>query len=91
MMPMRVQICGADLRQFVQDVARDEDGLAHVFEFFEEFTYFDACARVETARRLVQKQQLRVVQKHAGQSQPLLHPAREGIHRRVPLLREVRQ
>ena len=44
-------------------------------EFLENRHHFDACARVQAAGRLVQQQQLRVVDQHAREAEPLLHAA----------------
>ena len=41
-----------------------------------------AALRIETQRRLVEKQDLRRVQKAAGDLEPPLHPAGELLHRR---------
>ena len=44
---------------------------------------------IEPARRFVEQQQIRVVQKHAREAEPLFHTARKAVHRRVVLFREV--
>ena len=62
-----------------------------VLEFLQQLAHLDPRARVEAARRLVQQQQFRIVHQHPRQAQALFHPARERIHLRVALVREVGQ
>ena len=46
----------ADVGQLRQDVAGDQDRLAHVAQLFEQAAHLDAGARVEAAGRLVEQQ-----------------------------------
>ncbi len=68
----------AEFGEFVEDVRRDQDRLAHPFEFFEQLADLDAGAGVEAGRGLVHQQDLGVVQEHAGDAETLLHAAAEG-------------
>jgi len=60
-------------------VRADEDRLAQPAELLEDLHQLDPGARVETGCRLVQQQQLRVVDQHARQGHALLHPARQAL------------
>ena len=66
-----------ELRQFVQNVAGDEDRLPHPLQCLEQFADLDSRPRVETGGRFVQQQQIGIVQQHAGQCEPLFHAARQ--------------
>ena len=46
--------------------------------------------RIETCRRLIQKQQLRIADQRARHGQPLLLPARQPAYARLSLLFELR-
>ena len=82
---------GAELRQLVQDVRRDDDRLPHRLQFLQQLAHLDARPRIEPAGRLIEQQQVGIVQKHAREPEPLLHPARKPIDRRVLLSRQIRQ
>ena len=82
---------GAQLLELGQDVAADDDGLAHRAQLAEQLAQLDPGARVEARGRLVEQQHLRIVDQRVGQAQPLLHPAREGLDVRVALVAEVDQ
>ena len=82
---------GAQLLELGQDVAADDDGLAHRTELAEELAKLDPRARVETGRRLVEEQHLRVVDERVGEAQPLLHAARQVLDVGVALVAEIDQ
>ena len=67
----------AQLGQLMEDVRRDQDGLAHPLELLEQLADLDAGARVEARCGLVHQQHLRIVQQHASDAQALLHAAAE--------------
>ena len=81
----------ADVGQLGQDVAGDQDRLAHVAQLLEQAAHLDAGPRVEAAGRLVEQQHLRLVQQHAGQAEPLRHAARQARDQGVALVAEVDQ
>src|ERR1700722_1805052 len=56
-----------------QNVSREENGLAFVFEFFHEVTHFAAPHRVEARHRLVEKYKLGIVQNGLSDSNSLQH------------------
>ncbi len=57
----------------------------------EQLAQLDPGARVEAGRRLVEEQDLRVVDEGVGEAQPLLHAARERLDVVVALVGEVHQ
>ena len=82
---------GAQLLELGQDVAADDDGLAHRTELAEELAKLDPRARIETGRRLVEEQHLRVVDEGVGEAQPLLHAARQVLDVGVAPIAEIDQ
>ncbi len=82
---------GADVGQFRQDVARHDHGLVHSAQPLEQVPHLDAGAGVEAAGRLVEQQDLRIVQQRAGQADPLRLPATERVDHRVALEAHVDQ
>ena len=54
--------------EFAQDVRGDDDGLAQALQLLQDGHHLDARPRVEAAGRLVQQQQLRVVDQHPRQA-----------------------
>ena len=87
MMPMRRAAVG----QLGEDVAGDEDRLAHRAQLFEQRLHFEPGPRVEAAGGLVEDQHGRVVDERFGQAEPLLHAARQAVDEVVALVREVEQ
>ena len=81
---------GAQLLELGQDVAADQDRLAHRAQLAEQLAQLDPGARVEARGRLVEQQHLRIVDERVGQAQPLLHAAREGLDVGVALARRGR-
>src|SRR5438874_10727966 len=81
----------ADVRQLGKDMARDQDGLPHVAQFFEQAAHFDAGAWIEAARRLVQEKHLRFVQQYSRQTEALGHPARKTGYQGVAFVTQVHQ
>ena len=79
----------AELAEFMEDVAGNQDRFSHRLQFLEQLAHLDAGAGIEAARRFVEQQQLGIVQEHARQAEALLHPARERIDRRIGFLRQV--
>ena len=79
----------AQLLELGQDVAADEDRLAERPELAQEFAQLDASARVQAGGRLVEEQDLRVVDQGVRQAQPLLHAARERLDVVVAAIGEV--
>ncbi len=75
----------ADVGQLRQDVAGDDDRLAHLAQPPQQVAHLDTGSRIEAAERFVQQQHLRIVQQHAGQSQPLRLAARQRVGIRVAL------
>ena len=82
---------GAAVGQLGEDVAGDEDRLAHRAELFEQRFHFEAGAGVEAAGGFVEDQDGRVVDERLGQAEALLHAAGEAVDEVVALVREVEQ
>src|SRR5262245_7565984 len=82
---------GAQLLELGKDVAADHDRLAHRAELAEELAKLDAGPWVQARRGLVEEQHLRVVDEGVGQAETLLHAARQRLHVRVALTRQVDQ
>src|SRR5205814_1843347 len=81
----------ADGFQLAEDVRTDDDGFAQALQFTQDFHHLDARARVESARRLVEQQQLRVVNEHARQTEALLHAAAQRADERPFLFAQAYQ
>ena len=79
----------AELLELGKDVAADEDRLAERAELAEELAQLHAGPRVEARGRLVEQQDLRVVDERVGEAQALLHAAGEALDIRVALVAEV--
>ena len=58
-------------------------------ELAEQLAQLDPGARVEAGRRLVEQQDLRVVDQRVGQAQALLHAPRQALDVGVALVAEV--
>ena len=69
----------AHIGKFGQDVARDDDRLAHRTEPAHQGPHFDTGSRVQSAQWLIQKQNGWIVQKRSSQSESLGLAAREGV------------
>src|SRR5258708_2397953 len=72
--------------RFVHVVRRQDGGLSRRLELFDEIPELSPRLRVESRRRLVEKQPLRVNDDRPGEREPLLLSARELSHARVPLI-----
>src|ERR1041385_7128835 len=68
----------ADVGKFRKDVTGNEDRLAHVAQLLEEASHLYAGARVETAGRLVEQEDLRLVKQDASKAEALIHAARQA-------------
>ena len=68
---------GAQLAQLREDVAADQDRLAHVAQRAQDLAHLHPRPRVEAGGGLVEDQQLRVVDQRVGQAQSLAHAARQ--------------
>ena len=79
---------GAHLAELGEDVAADEDRLAHRPQLAKDLAHLDAGPRVEARGRLVEDQQRRIVDERVGEAQPLAHAAREGLDVGVALVGE---
>src|SRR6185436_7118852 len=79
----------AELLELWKDVTADHDRLADGPQLAEQLAKLHACARVEAGRRLVEQQDLGIVDERVGEAQTLLHAAREALHVRVALVAEV--
>ena len=64
-----------DLRE---DVAGEEHGSSLVAESANEVSYLLDASRIQAIRRLVEDEQLRILQERRSDPQPLLHPERVG-------------
>ncbi len=69
----------------------DDDGFAHALQFLEDLHHLDSRPWVQTAGRFVQQQQIRVMNEHARQAQPLLHAAAQRPDERALLLAQPNQ
>ena len=65
----------AQLGELGKDVARDDDGLAHRLQLFEDLAHLDSGTWVQPRRRLVEQEHLGIVDKSAGEACPLLEAA----------------
>src|SRR5438105_15574487 len=70
----------ADLLHLTEQMARDEDGLAFGSEAVHEIAHFDDAGGVETVGRLIEDQDIGVLQQSHGDAQTLLHPKGVGTH-----------
>ena len=66
----------ADLLDLGHQVAREEDGAAALAEAPDELAHLGHAGRVEAVRRLVEDQQVRVLDQRGRDAEPLLHPLR---------------
>ena len=82
---------GAELLELGQDVAADQDRLAQRPQLPEELPQLDPGPRVEARRRLVQEQDLGIVDQRMGQAEALLHAPREPLDVGLALVGEVDQ
>ena len=81
-----------DAVRFVHVVRGEEHGDAlGLIEVLDVRPQLVAALRVEAERRLVEEQDLRRVQKAAGNLEPPLHPAGELLDRRVPAVPQLEQ
>ena len=69
---------GLNLAEFVRG---EEDRFALVLEALDDFADFHAAQRVEAARRLVEDEQIGIVDEGLGEADPLLHALRIGFDR----------
>ena len=74
----------ADLGQLGQDVRAEEDGLAIGGQLANQRPEFDAGARIEVGGRLVENQQLRVVNDGAAECDALLEALRKSLDVSIP-------
>src|SRR5437899_1711118 len=65
-----------DLLQLPEQVAAQENGLALVTEAPQEVAQLDDAQRIESVRRLVDDQELRIGEQRHCEAEPLLHPMR---------------
>ena len=79
----------AQLLELGKDVAADDDRLAQRAQLPEELAELDPGARVQPGSRLVEEQDLRIVDERVGEAEPLLHAAREALDVGVPLVAQV--
>ncbi len=63
----------------MQHMAGEEDGLALGGQSAQQIAHLDDAGRVQAVGRLIQDQQLGIVQQGDGQPQALLHPQRIGV------------
>ena len=77
--------------EFAQDVGGDDDGFAQPLKLLQDGHHLDARPGVQPAGRLVQQQQLRVVDQHPRQAEPLLHAPAQRADERPFLLRQPHQ
>src|SRR5664279_2097105 len=70
----------ADQLDLRQQVRTQEDGFASAVGFQQKLSHRDPRQRIERRSRLVKNQQLGIVDQRLGQSDALLHAARELAH-----------
>ena len=66
----------ADLLDFVEQVAAEDDGTAFRGEFGDEGADFAGALRVEAVGRLIEDDEFGVVEDSGGDAEPLLHAER---------------
>ena len=81
----------AAIGQLGEDVARNEDRLAHPAKFLEEGLDLDPRAGIEAGGRLVEDQHRRIVDQRFRQAEPLLHAARKAVDERLALAGQIEQ
>ena len=81
----------AAIGQLAEDVAGDQNRLAHPPQLFEQRFDFQPGSRIEPAGGFVQDQHRRIVNQRFGQAQPLLHAARQAVDEVVALVGQVQQ
>ncbi len=77
---------GAHLAELREDVAADQDRLAHGAQLAQDLAHLDPRPRIEARRGLVEDEQGRVVDEGVGQAQPLPHAARHRLDVSVALV-----
>ena len=70
---------GAHLAELGEDVAADQDRLAHRPQLSQDLAHLDPRARVEPRCGLVEDEQRRIVDERVRKAQPLPHSARQGL------------
>jgi hypothetical protein len=65
--------------------------LPHRLEFLEQLAHLDPGTGIESAGRLVEQEEVGVVQEHACETKSLLHAARKAVYGCFGLLRQVGQ
>ena len=81
----------AHFGQLRQNMRGNEHSLSQFLERTQDVFHFRACARIHPGSRLVEDEQLRVVNERPRETEPLLHSAREHVHIAVPLFAQVHQ
>ena len=69
----------AQLLELGEDVAADEDRLAEAAQLAEQLAQLDAGPRVEAGGRLVEEQDLRVVDEGVREAESLLHAPGQAL------------
>ena len=70
---------GAHLGELGEDVAADQDRLAHRPQLSQDLAHLDPRARVEPRCGLVEDEQRRIVDERVRKAEPLPHSARQGL------------
>ena len=81
----------ADVGQLRKDVAGDKDRLAEPLQPLEQPAHLDPSPGIQAAGGLIEQQDLRIVQEHAGQTESLRHAAGQARHQFVPFEGEIDQ
>ena len=81
----------AQLLELGKDVAADDDRLAQRPELTKQLAQLHARPRIQSGRRLVEQEHLRIVDQRVGQTQALLHAPRQRLDVRVSLVCQVDQ
>ena len=81
----------AEVGELREDVAGDQDRLAHPPQLVQQRLHLEPGPGVEARGRLVEDQDRRVVDQRLGQAEPLLHPLGEAVDVVVALVGQVEQ
>ena len=79
----------AHLGELRQDMGADHDRLSHRMQIFQQFLHLHPRPRVKPGARLIQDQELWIVEQRPRHTEALLHTARERVHIEFLLIRKV--
>ena len=81
----------AEVGQLGEDVAGDQDRLAHLAQFVEQRLHLEPGPGIQARRGLVEDEHRGIMDERLGQAEPLLHPLGEPVDVIVSLVGQVEQ